>query len=88
MKNLRHAGLVLLAVGGVGAGVAGCGGSASGSTTPSGQLRRGDLAFLQFTVCMRRHGVQMGDPYHRPGHAGLTLDLPEKTPATTRAYSS
>jgi hypothetical protein len=37
---------------------------------------------------MRRHGVHMGDPYHRPGHAGLTLDLPEKTPATTTAYSS
>jgi hypothetical protein len=37
---------------------------------------------------MRRHGVHMADPYHRSGHAGLTLDLPEKTPATTRAYSS
>lgn len=30
----------------------------------------------------------MGDPYHRSGHAGLTLDLPTKTPATVRAYAS
>lgn len=86
MKNLRHTGLVLLAAVGVGAGVAACGGSTSG--TPSGQLSRGDQAFLQFAVCMRRHGVQMADPYHQSGHAGLTLDLPEKTPATTSAYSS
>ncbi len=88
MKNLRHAGLVLLAALGVGAGVAACGASVSGSTTPSAQLSHGDQAFLRFTVCMRHHGVQMADPYHRAGHAGLTLDLPEKTPATTTAYSS
>ena len=55
---------------------------------PSGRLSRGDEAFLQFTACMRRHGVHMADPYRRTGHAGLTLDLPEKTSATTRAYSS
>lgn len=88
MKNLRQSGLALLAAVGVGAGAAACGGSASGSTTPPGQLSRGDQAFLQFTVCMRNHGVHMADPYHRDGRAGLTLDLPEKTPATTRAYSS
>jgi hypothetical protein len=79
---------MLLAALAVGAGVAGCGGSASEPTTSSGPLSRGDRAFLQFTVCMRRHGVHMADPYHRSGHAGLTLDLPERTPATTRAYSS
>jgi hypothetical protein len=37
---------------------------------------------------MRHHGVHMGDPYHRAGHAGLTLELPEKVPATIRAYRS
>ncbi len=73
---------------GVGAGAAACGGSVSGATAPSGQLSRGDQAFLRFTVCMRHHGVHMADPYHRSGHAGLTLDLPEKTPATTTAYAS
>ena len=88
MKNLRHQALALLAVIGVVTGVAGCGDSTNGSTTPSGQLSRGDQAFLEFTTCMRRHGVQMADPYHRPGHAGLTLDLPERTPATTTAYSA
>jgi hypothetical protein len=51
-------------------------------------MARGDRAFLAFTACMRRHGVHIGDPYHRAGHAGLTLDLPEKVPATIRAYNS
>ena len=88
MTNLRHTGLVLLAALGVGAGTAACGRTARDSPTPSTQLSRGDRAFLEFTACMRRHGVPMGDPYHRAGHAGLTLDLPEKTPATTTAYSS
>lgn len=37
---------------------------------------------------MRRHGVHMSDPYRRSGHSGLTLDLPEKTPSTIRAYGS
>ena len=30
----------------------------------------------------------MSDPYHRAGHSGLTLDLPEKDPATIRAYGA
>lgn len=72
---------------GLAGGVAACGRSVNASTIPSGPLSRGDQAFLQFTACMRRHGVHMADPYHRAGH-GLTLDLPERTPATTRAYSS
>ena len=87
MNNVRQTGLVLLATLGIGTGLGACGGAAGGSTT-SGQLNRGDQAFLQFTACMRRHAVHMADPYHRAGHAGLTLDLPEKTPATLRAYSS
>lgn len=78
---------MLLATLGTATGLGACGGAAGGSI-PSGQLDRGDQAFLQFTACMRRHGVHMADPYHRAGHAGLTVNLPEKTPATLRAYSS
>ncbi|MDE3129713.1 MAG: hypothetical protein KGL16_01040 [Acidobacteriota bacterium] len=72
----------------LGAGVAACGGSGSASAARPAQLARGDLAFLAFTRCMRHHGVQMADPYHRAGHTGLTLALPEKTPATISAYNA
>src|SRR5579864_4286471 len=34
-----------------------------------------DSDFVKFTDCMRAHGVQIADPYHRPGNTGLTLDL-------------
>jgi hypothetical protein len=42
---------------------------------------------VSFTRCMRAHGVQMSDPYHRPGHQGLSIDLPEQGPQTSAAYS-
>jgi hypothetical protein len=41
---------------------------------------------LLFTRCMRTHGIDMGDPVARPGHAGLSIDLPERGPATSTAY--
>jgi hypothetical protein len=88
MKNLRHTGRAVFSVVALGAGLAACGGSTTGPTTDSGRLSQGDQAFLQFTVCMRRHGVQMADPYRRTGSSGLTLDLPEKTPAVARASAS
>jgi hypothetical protein len=71
--------------------VAGCGGG--GSPAPAGAraavaLDRGDRAMIQFTGCMRAHGVAMSDPYHRAGHAGLTLDLPEQAPTNARAYAA
>jgi hypothetical protein len=30
----------------------------------------------------------MSDPYHRPGHAGLTIDLPQENPATRPAFAA
>ena len=45
-----------------------------------------DRDMLAFTHCMRAHGVAVRDPFHRPGHAGLTLDVPSAPPpAATRA---
>jgi len=35
---------------------------------------------------MRGHGVQMSDPFHRPGHAGLSIALPTQDPATHLGY--
>ena len=62
----------------------------------SGQARHGaaaqltpeqsDLDMLHFTSCMRSHGVAMSDPFHRPGHAGLTINMPTQDAATRPAY--
>jgi hypothetical protein len=68
------------------AALGGCGGSSPARRPSSETVSNGDAAFIAFTRCMRAHGVQMADPYHREGHAGLTLALPPKTPATTTAY--
>lgn len=37
---------------------------------------------------MRAHGVQMSDPFHRPGHEGLSVNLPPHTSATNAAYAA
>jgi hypothetical protein len=62
----------------------------SGSA-PAGQpltQQRSDQDMVSFTRCMRSHGVQMSDPFHRPGHAGLTLDLPTRDSSTAAAYAA
>lgn len=87
MKNIRSTAIAALTVLALGAGAAGCGG---GAGTPAGNSRldRGDRSFIAFTQCMRHHGSQIGDPYHRAGHAGLTLDMPTMTPANKAAYNA
>ncbi|HEY1005502.1 MAG TPA: hypothetical protein VGD83_38320 [Streptosporangiaceae bacterium] len=65
--------------------------SGSTSASPSGQPlteRQSDQDMVSFTRCMRSHGVQMSDPVHRPGHAGLSIDMPERGPATSAAYAA
>jgi len=47
-----------------------------------------DQDFVNFTRCMRRHGVQMSDPFHRPGHAGLSIEFPPRTAGTRSAYAT
>ena len=47
-----------------------------------------DLDMLHFTHCMRSHGVAMSDPFHRPGHAGLSIDMPTQDAATRSAYQA
>jgi hypothetical protein len=64
--------------------LAGCG---SGTTSQNEALSaQSDRAMLQFAHCMRGHGVSMQDPFHRPGHTGLSIDMPEQSPATRSAY--
>jgi hypothetical protein len=65
--------------------------SGSASASPSAQPlteRQSDQDMVSFTRCMRSHGVQMSDPVHRPGHAGLSIDMPERGPATSAAYAA
>ena len=87
MKNIRSTTTAVLSVLVLGAGVAACGGGSARPVAHTSALASGDRAFLAFTACMRRHGVHMGDPYHRAGHSGLSLDFPAKTPSMLRAYS-
>jgi hypothetical protein len=68
--------------------------SLSGHTGNAGQhagtlsQNQSDQDMVSFTRCMRAHGVQMSDPVHRPGHAGLSIDLPTRDAATQPAYTA
>jgi hypothetical protein len=57
---------------------------------PAGQLteEQSDLDMIHFARCMRSHGVAMSDPFHRPGHSGLSIDMPTQDAATRSAYAA
>jgi hypothetical protein len=80
----------MLAATAAGALLAGCG-SASTNAGPAPEsvaALRSDRGMVQFARCMRAHGINMPDPSHRPGHEGLSIELPEQGPATTDAYNA
>jgi hypothetical protein len=62
----------------------------AGAAGPHGlTTAQSDQDMLNFTRCMRAHGVNMPDPRHIPGHAGLSLQFPGATPApNTRAATA
>jgi hypothetical protein len=64
--------------------------SGHAANRPAGQLttEQSDLDMIHFARCMRSHGVAMSDPFHRPGHSGLSLDLPTQDGATRPAYAT
>jgi hypothetical protein len=57
--------------------------SANGTHTPT--AADSDQAMLDYTTCMRAHGVRLRDPFHRPGHQGLSVELPTMTPPVRAA---
>ncbi len=66
---------------------------ATGSHTthaPTAQftVEQSDLDMIHFARCMRSHGVAMSDPFHRPGHSGLSIDMPTQDAATRPAYAA
>ena len=82
------AGTLAAALLGLGLLVAGCSSTpASGSGTGQAMIQ-GDQALVSFTRCMRSHGVEMSDPHHRPGHAGLSIDFPPQDAANRTAYAA
>ena len=57
-------------------------------TTGPPSAAQSDQAFVSFAHCMRSHGVAMSDPSHRPGHSGLSIDLPPRDSATDAGWSA
>src|SRR6266702_6266980 len=68
--------------------VASLSGHAAASSAQALTAAQSDQDMISFARCMRGHGVQMSDPVHRPGHAGLSLDLPTRDSATSAAYAA
>jgi len=62
----------------------------AGTSHSSGPLAQaqGDQDLIDFARCMRAHGVQMSDPFHRSGHAGLTMEIPTVNAATQSAFTA
>jgi len=62
----------------------------AGTAKVTGQLTQAqsDRDMIDFARCMRAHGVPVPDPFHRPGHAGLSISLPGQTAANRPAFSA
>jgi len=61
-----------------------------GQATTAGQQTGAqmDRDMINFAHCMRAHGVQVPDPFHRAGHSGLSIELPAQTAANRPAFSA
>jgi hypothetical protein len=59
-------------------------------TRAAGQLTvaQSDRDMINFARCMRAHGVQMPDPFHRAGHSGLSIEIPPQTAANRPGFSA
>ena len=60
----------------------------SGHANGPGQLTtaQSDRDMISFARCMRAHGVQVRDPFHRAGHSGLSIELPAQTVSNRPAF--
>ena len=66
--------------------VASLGGHHGGAAGPPRlTTAQSDQDMLKFTRCMRAHGVAMRDPFHRPGHAGLSIEFQSSPPPAASA---
>ena len=60
------------------------GGAAQGMPSQA----QGDLDFVHFAHCLRAHGVNEPDPFHRPGHVGLSVEMPPPSPLDNAALTA
>jgi hypothetical protein len=74
--------------GGQGRPVASLPGHGSTQAAQPASRQQSDQDMINFARCMNSHGVQMAEPFHRAGHAGLTLDIPSRSPATNAAFAA
>ena len=47
-----------------------------------------DQDMVRFARCLRGHGVAEPDPFHRPGHQGLSVEVPAPGPTTNAALAA
>jgi len=64
------------------------GGSARQASSARLTGAQSDRDMVNFAHCMRAHGVQMPDPFHRPGHSGLSIEVPAQTAANRPAFAA
>jgi hypothetical protein len=51
-------------------------------------VAQSDQDFVNFARCVRQHGVPEPDPSHRPGHQGLSIDIPSRTQQNAAALDA
>jgi hypothetical protein len=64
------------------------GGHGSTAGTENVGPAQGDQDFVDYTRCLRSHGINEPDPFHRPGHAGLSINIPTPGPGTRAALAA
>jgi hypothetical protein len=65
------------------ASLAGHEGSANASQSAVPSVAQSDTDMVHFAQCLRAHGVNEPDPAQRPGHQGLSVNVPSPGPALT-----
>ncbi|HEY7947921.1 MAG TPA: hypothetical protein VID75_09600 [Acidimicrobiales bacterium] len=51
-------------------------------------VAQSDQDMVHFTRCLRSHGVAEPDPFHRPGHQGVSVEIPTPGPSTNTALAA
>jgi hypothetical protein len=72
--------------------VASLGGQSAGGSTASQAgsftVAQSDRDMVLFAQCLRAHGINEADPRHRPGHSGLSIDIPGPSAVNTPALAA
>jgi hypothetical protein len=69
-------------------GVAHLSGPSGTGTSTTLSSNQADQDFVDFARCLRARGVNEPDPAHRPGHVGLSVEIPPAGPSTNAALTA